>query len=318
MLTTHDMKEQFRQEQDGRITDATAVAVFRAWLDTRIGQSKRLPANRLFSEIVEITPAIAAFLLSEKQWKNRKLKHIKVATIAQSIRDGRWKVTGQTISFNRDGSLNNGQHRLHAIVEAEIPVEIMVVFGETKEDFDVIDTGTIRGGSDTLDVEGVPYSKIVAAAVRLLILLDRGVNSKVTAVTNDVILEFVRRNQEIVDITAKGCAIGGKLKCGSTPIAAALFLIKTKTKASQEVFDEFLDKLLNGGERDYVNVLRDSLMTNSLSDGIASQTRKSFAIMAAIVRTWGKHIRKAHTKGRKGRTFLVVARWQSGPFPEVE
>jgi hypothetical protein len=64
-----------------------------------------------------------------------------VRSLAEAMRRGDWIVTHQGIAFDIHGVLVDGQHRLAAVVEAEVPVE-MTVFTDVEPDtFDVLDTG---------------------------------------------------------------------------------------------------------------------------------------------------------------------------------
>ena len=60
----------------------------------------------------------------------------------------------------------DGQHRLAAIVEADLPVEV-TVFTEVEPDtFDVLDTGKRRNAADVLAIEGEKSTTLLAAMVR--------------------------------------------------------------------------------------------------------------------------------------------------------
>jgi hypothetical protein len=62
--------------------------------------------------------------------------------------------------------LVDGQHRLAAIVEADVPVE-MTVFTEVAQGaFDVLDTGKRRNAADVLAMEGEKSAVLLAAMVR--------------------------------------------------------------------------------------------------------------------------------------------------------
>jgi hypothetical protein len=86
-----------------------------------------------------ITPAKAAEML-ESNTTNRPLSRPVVRAFAEAMERGDWMVTHQGIAFDVNGVLVDGQHRLAAVIEAEIPVD-MTVFTEVDEGtFDVLDT----------------------------------------------------------------------------------------------------------------------------------------------------------------------------------
>lgn len=80
-----------------------------------------------------ITPAIAATWL---QFRNQKNRSHRPSVVAQYVRDllgGSWQVNGDSISFDWNGQIVNGQHRLMALVQAaqvrNVTMEIVVVTG---------------------------------------------------------------------------------------------------------------------------------------------------------------------------------------------
>jgi hypothetical protein len=58
------------------------------------------------------------------------------------------------IAFDTNGVLVDGQHRLAAIVEADLPVELTVFTEVGQGAFDVLDTGKRRNAADILAIEG--------------------------------------------------------------------------------------------------------------------------------------------------------------------
>jgi hypothetical protein len=99
------------------------------------------------SKIVTVTPDMA------KQWLeinpiNRKLRQSWVSDLANMLRRGEWITTHQGIAFDDTGALIDGQHRLSAIVMADMPVEVMVTRDIPREAFKVLDRGKSRSLHD--------------------------------------------------------------------------------------------------------------------------------------------------------------------------
>ena len=94
---------------------------------------------------------------------NRPLSRTLVRAFAEAMSRGDWMVTHQGIAFDVNGVLVDGQHRLAAIIEADLPIE-MTVFTEVDEGtFDVLDTGKRRNAADVLAIEGEKSSTMLAA-----------------------------------------------------------------------------------------------------------------------------------------------------------
>jgi hypothetical protein len=99
------------------------------------------------AEFMLVTPAMA------QQWllnniNNRNKRGWWATAIAQMIKRGEWITTHQGIAFDKSGVLIDGQHRLEAIVESGIPIEILVVKGLPIDAFMVLDNGVKRSMSD--------------------------------------------------------------------------------------------------------------------------------------------------------------------------
>ena len=96
-----------------------------------------------------VTPAIA------KEWLkvnsiNRKVRAATVKYMAEQIRLGRFEKISQGIGFRWDGVLVDGQHRLLAIIMADIPAYLLVVPDLSDEAFTFIDRGNNKSASDVL------------------------------------------------------------------------------------------------------------------------------------------------------------------------
>lgn len=91
--------------------------------DTKDQHSSR---DEIKTELV--TPEKAKEYLLMNSSVNKKLNEDKISRIANCIRNGEWDPKGDFIYFvNNATTLINGQHRMHAIIRANIPVYINVV-----------------------------------------------------------------------------------------------------------------------------------------------------------------------------------------------
>ncbi len=91
---------------------------------------------------------------------------ISAVPSAEAMRRGDWLVTHQGIAFDTNGVLVDGQHRLAAIIEADLPVEVTVFTDVEPDTFDVLDTGKRRNAADVLAIEGEKSTATLAAMVR--------------------------------------------------------------------------------------------------------------------------------------------------------
>src|SRR5688572_23502672 len=117
--------------------------------------------GRPVSDIVGITPDIATALL-EQNPENRHVSQRQVELFAEDMRHNRWKLNGEAIIIARDGQLNDGQHRLWAVIAAEKTVDMLVVYGVERDTRDTLDMGRQRTSADVLSMEGVKQSGTAA------------------------------------------------------------------------------------------------------------------------------------------------------------
>lgn len=106
-----------------------------------------------FLQSVEVvTPQVASLYLKCNNG-NRKIRENHVRILAGAIRRGEWKLTHQGIAFSESGRLLDGQHRLSAIVEADTPVQLVVVRGLPDDAFMALDIGNRRTTADILALD---------------------------------------------------------------------------------------------------------------------------------------------------------------------
>jgi len=101
----------------------------------------------------------------EANTTNRPVSRSVVRSFAEAMQRGEWIVTHQGIAFDVNGVLIDGQHRLAAIVEADVPVDLTVFTDVDDGTFDVLDTGKRRNAADVLAIEGEKSSTMLAAMV---------------------------------------------------------------------------------------------------------------------------------------------------------
>lgn len=119
----------------------------------RVWNTKR-PGTRIVMERVEVTPAMAAEALS-LMGVNRKLSTKKAQTVKAAIQVNRFEENGETVKFDREGLLVDGQHRLFGIQLANRPVVTWVAFNLSPAAVETLDRGTKRSAANVLELEGV-------------------------------------------------------------------------------------------------------------------------------------------------------------------
>lgn len=119
-------------------------------------------------EIVEVTPEIAEEWL-ENNTINRPLSDQRVEAYANEMTAGRWPFAGESVQFDVDGNLLNGQHRLNAIIKSGVTLPMLVIRGLPRAAMDVMDSGRKRSAANTLTGHGEKYGVTLGAAIRTAI-----------------------------------------------------------------------------------------------------------------------------------------------------
>lgn len=115
--------------------------------------------------VVTISPALALDLL-KRNTHNRKLRERVVATYARDITAGNWTLNGEAIKVARNGDVLDGQHRLHAIIQADQTVDIFVVIGLDPAAQETMDSGRKRTTADVLNLRKEENAYTLAAVLR--------------------------------------------------------------------------------------------------------------------------------------------------------
>lgn len=134
------------------------------WLNECIKRGER----EVFMEVCTITPGLASVLLNMNP-NNRPLSESRVRRFAKDMIDGRWEFNGEPIIVAADGDLNDGQHRLSAIISSNSPQALLLVFGVTRESRLTVDQGGGRTAGHYLGMEGVKNANLCASIARIVL-----------------------------------------------------------------------------------------------------------------------------------------------------
>jgi hypothetical protein len=128
-----------------------------------------------------ITPAMAANWLENANTRNRPISDAVVARYARDMKGGHWQLSHQGIAFDPHGVLLDGQQRLWAVVEANVPVEMYVWFNLSPDTLMIIDGGHSRSLVDHLRLGGGLGSVSREQVSVLRCMLGQGLDVSLTA-----------------------------------------------------------------------------------------------------------------------------------------
>lgn len=191
-----------------------------------------------------VNPEYARYILENHNPRNRKFKKNKITLFANDMKAGKWKDnTGESIKFDWNGSLLDGQNRLKAVILSGVSIDFEIKHGLDPSVFDVIDTGAPRSGADTLFINGVKNPSQVSAIISLCLSRDstpgsmsKGRNK--TKSSNSAILEEFNKNSEYwININKSAVRYSARVSKYGTGIITATeigFWLHTFIKADGE------------------------------------------------------------------------------------
>lgn len=192
--------------------------------------------------MVHVTPALAQEWFSTRNPSdNRKYSNVVADRLASDISAKLWDMNWEPIIFNWDGMLNDGQHRLSAIIKAGITVDCLVVFDADPETRLTLDTGRRRSSADQLHMAGHDSATCLSAAARLLrgYLDDRVASSR--GYTDRVIARTVEEHPGLIDYV-RTVHVADKL-CSPSAYVCGRYLT---SRIDESLSDRFWTQTLTG------------------------------------------------------------------------
>lgn len=211
---------------------------------------------------MRITPEWAVEVVTERNDTNRSVRSDRVEKYIKDIIAGNWNIINNGIGFYENGQLADGQHRLWAVVEAQMPIEAIVLFGMDKKSISSIDEGAVRSTKDVSNMMGITVSN-AALSITNYILEYRNLK-RVTPRGEQI--EFYKRHSEAVEFVVTRLKRRGICKA---PVMAAI--MRAWYSVDRQRLTEFLQVLDNGqmqSAKDSAAVtLREFLLRNNNNSG---------------------------------------------------
>lgn len=104
---------------------------------------------------ITVTPLIARQWLRFAHPYQRALNWDRVKAYTEAMLSNRWTLVPDAISFDQEGYLTNGRHRLQAVLESQRSQEFLVVEGLQNEAFVYTDQGQRRTAKQMLTAYGM-------------------------------------------------------------------------------------------------------------------------------------------------------------------
>jgi len=240
-----------------------------------------------------ITPDDAKVLL-QTNVNNRNLSRRRVEMYANDIKRGMWKLTGDSIKLAKNPKtgevrLIDGQHRLHAIVSANVAVQTVVATGLDEDAFSVIDRGKTRTYNDVLNMSKIKNANTVASFIRPVIVLQAGMNpygAGIELVTPEDVVQFALKHDEQVQ-WAVNRSFKMREHLSGSGTAWAMFMYLLADRHGIKCAEAFSNSLLSGigyGIGDARAALRNWILRNFVK--YKGTSRGAYDQCAMMIKTY--------------------------------
>jgi hypothetical protein len=277
------------------ITDSRAEE----WFIERLARG----CDRVFTEVVELTPSLAKLLLSYNA-NNRTIRKPKLTAYISDLNEGRWSLNGESLIISTCGYLNDGQHRCLAVMKTGKSMKTLITFGIERATRDTVNQGVARGLADYLTMGGMKNATATGAAAKIIMAYERSGGEHLNfteVITSAEAKIFIAGNARLEQSI---CLAISWRKTMDSRVAASImaFCHYTFSKIDTNDADKFMHQLAWGeniGPAYPAFVCRERL----LSMGRSSRGQKT----EIIFRAWN-----AYRRGQSPRNFQRL-----GQLPEL-
>jgi len=207
--------------------------------------------KRVEFEIVEVTPRMAAELL-EHNIHNRNIREQVWRKYARDMLAGKW-IVAESIKVDWNGRIIDGQHRLIAVIESGVTVQMMIVRNLDPDAQAAIDAGAKRSTADALRFKGHhEYATTVAAVARLARAWEAGGLRSATShgageVTNAEVVEWVEENEDVHEAAAFGTRYAKRVGASPTALTfASMLFFRIDTQAGIDFITSIAERDMDG------------------------------------------------------------------------
>lgn len=264
-------------------------------------------------ELVDVDPKLAARWLRSNV-ENRRVSRNNVRNYAAAMKRGEWIFNGETVKFDTDGNLLDGQHRLLAIVESNLTVPIGVFWKLPRDAFKTIDIGKKRTGGDMLSMYGIKNPNAVAAAARQIFFYGmptwESKSSRWGAMTNTQMHETIDSHPDLVPTSER--AMKEPLHTKMIPHSLNIFGYYMTSRVDMQLASQFFTELASGrfaDDSDAVYTFRERLIeTNNEYDKPSPDVK-----LCWLIQCWNAFYQNKDV-ARLARIYEAIPRFVPNPL----
>lgn len=260
-------------------------------------------------KIMMVTPDVAQRWLNDSNFHNRPLRNNLVERYAAAMKRGEWKLTAEPIAFcgpyndecneQQGVTLINGQHRLWAVCESGVSVEMTVWWGCEPDEFTVIDQNAVRTLGDVLSTtrKDLADSTLVASVCSTSARFGFGLQTNSHGTCGSTKLRAAQVHEMLLAIEPEILATAEykkKLrKMATRPVVSALLLARICNESMSDLIVRQLSDAIGFTDRDPIRALH-----LYICDQVTNTTRDTLDVMhykvchAIAARLRGDHLRQ--------------------------
>jgi hypothetical protein len=245
--------------------------------------------NNLDTEVVLVTSALAKEWLTHNP-ANRNVHPNVVLKYSNDMRRGNWRLTGEPIKFDSDGTLLDGQHRLLAVINSGTSVHFLVVRGVEPEARFVMDTGSVRKAADALTIEGYSHTALLAATARLALRYKAMPASAgrlpTMPVSNSDIRDFIDQHPHLIEAVLFTRHYQTDILVPPSVLAMAHWLFAGRDRGEAEAFVRALAEHNTSGQGDPRSALLKRLAMLRVDSSRGRVAVDQSVYLALMIRAW--------------------------------
>lgn len=256
-------------------------------------------------EVVRVDVKLAQEWLG-KNTHNRNIRPNDVLMYARDMTVGDWQFTAEAIKFDVDGNLLDGQHRLYAILAANVTLPMLVVWGLDPKAQESMDTGIKRSAGDTLRLRHYPNVNTLGAVARHVIQWKAGQRwgrDGRFKLSKAELIEAVEADELIRDASLVAAGYAKRIQAPTSVTGTCYWIFAGIDRAAT---DDFFEKLAVGAdlpENHPVLTLRNRLAQIKGSPGRWLSTERYIALFCRVWNAYrdGRLLKAAYiATGKKG------------------
>lgn len=235
----------------------------------------------------------------------RKLKEHIADMYAKEMSGGQWMANGDTIRFDKNGKLIDGQHRLRGIIKSGVPQEFVIVEDIDPEAVKTIDIAHRRSIEDYLKRAEESYENGSTCVVRLVMTLQRRTKQLGQSAGNgapspmDVIDEYTKNYVDYNEAVAYAKRVSNESKKVLKPtiVGGIYYYLVHIEGVDRSYVKDFFFKIVNSSRNDRT-------IYGRTFDALLEMQNGRKAIIETYIRCWN-----AMVKGRTNTFQRVSTDW---------